>query len=438
MTGFDQLGEQIAREQDELLERCNAQAEVRERLAQLDLSEPHRMRPLLRWASAGGLSLAVAAAALVMLHAPRPQMLAVKLVSTGESLPIGRFVEASKSDEVGLQFSDGSHMEVAEGGRARLVGLKSTGADVSLESGLIHVKVQHRSDSEWHIGAGPYGVHVTGTRFDVRWKPEDDAFELTLHEGSVEVSGCAFATSYRMQAGQTLRAACRTSRFEVSSANDTGATATTSTTATSGPATVTAAVATEAVEPAAAASEPVAPATEPVAAPKLAAHPIASQTRAVHEPDWQALARAGRYAQALRLVRELGFDRECQQARADELTLLANLARYGQDSDGEAEALRLLRERFRGMKHATLAAFALGRLEFDNHGAYAEAAEWFRTYLKEQPRGDLAREANGRLLEALQRAGDAAATREQAQRYLADYPDGPHAELARALTASNP
>jgi hypothetical protein len=434
MTGFDRLGEQIAREQDALLERRNAQAEVRERLTQLDLdaARSHGARPLWLWLGAGGTSLALAFAALVMLRVPHAQTLAVKLVSTGESLPIGRFVEAPSAAEVGLQFSDGSHIEVAEGGRARLVGLKSTGADVSLESGLIHVKVQHRSDSEWHIGAGPFGVHVTGTRFDVRWKPEDDAFELTLREGQVEVSGCAFGPGYRMQAGQTVRASCHTSHFEVSSDNETS-TVKTPTTPT---ATAAATTAPEVVAPAA--TSEMAAASERVAAPKLAARPVANETRAPREADWLSLARAGRYAQALRMVRALGFDRECERARADELTMLANLARYGQDSDGEAKALQLVRERFRGTKQATRAAFALGRLEFDNHGAYAEAAEWFRTYLKEQPRGDLAREASGRLIEALQRSGDAAATREQAQRYLADYPDGPHAELARALTATNP
>ena len=121
-------------------------------------------------------------------------------------------------------------------------------------------------------------------------------------------------------------------------------------------------------------------------------------------------------------------------AHAEELTLLANLARYGQDSDSEVEALQLLRERFRGTKHAALAAFALGRLEFDNHGAYAEAAEWFRIYLRESRGGSRARSERA-LARSPQRSGDGAAMREQAQRYLAEYPDGPHAELARSLTA---
>ena len=89
-TGFDRLGEQLAREQDALLEQHNAQAEVRERLARLDFSEMRTSgfgaRPLA-WASAGGLSLAVAIAALVMLRGPQPQSLAVKLGSTGERLP---------------------------------------------------------------------------------------------------------------------------------------------------------------------------------------------------------------------------------------------------------------------------------------------------------------------------------------------------------------
>jgi hypothetical protein len=158
-----------------------------------------------------------------------------------------------------------------------------------------------------------------------------------------------------------------------------------------------------------------------------------SDAAAPNPSTWQALARAGRYAQSLRAARTLGFERECTRASAAELSLLANVARYGQDSDGEGLALHALRARFRGSKPAASAAFALGRLEFDHHEAYAEAAEWFRSYLREQPRGELAREAEGRLLEATLRLGQLGAARELAARYLVEHPDGPHVDLARSI-----
>ena len=113
--------------------------------------------------------------------------------------------------------------------------------------------------------------------------------------------------------------------------------------------------------------------------------------------------------------------------------MLADAARHARRPEHEALALQSLRERFAGSPRAALAAFALGRLEFDRHRSYREAAEWFGTYLKEQPRGPLTREARGRVMEAVARAGDQERARELARAYLNDYPSGPHAELARGL-----
>jgi outer membrane protein assembly factor BamD (BamD/ComL family) len=64
---------------------------------------------------------------------------------------------------------------------------------------------------------------------------------------------------------------------------------------------------------------------------------------------------------------------------------------------------------------------------------YRESADWFGVYLREEPRGALAREASGRQMEALHQAGDAAATRAAAESYLRLYPDGAHQALARQL-----
>ena len=455
MNHFERLFEEIAREQDALLDKHNAQAEVRSRLAELDAASLRRKAPLtpgkrMLWAGASGVALAAAAVLLVLLKTPAPQPIAVRLADEQTDLQVGQFVQAPQEREMALRFSDGSEIQVTRRSRARLMGLRHTGADVSLESGSMHVAVQHRDDTSWHIGAGPFGVHVIGTRFDVRWKPEDDSFELSLHEGQVEISGCVFGGGYRMLAGQTVRASCKDDRY------DTRAIGTGQSGAAAGSGSVEsflqkpaeaasaqpAPTAQPAVPLAAEAAQPAAPARSELAAAVTRPQPRGANRntgsvrggRTQHAAaDWQNLARAGQYAQALRAVRALGFERECEHGSAEELSLLAKLARYGQDTEAEGLALRLLRERFRGTQRAAAAAFALGRLEFDNHGAYAEAAEWFRTYLKEQPRGELSREAEGRLLEAVERTGDHATAQDLAQRYLQDYPQGPHAALAKSL-----
>jgi outer membrane protein assembly factor BamD (BamD/ComL family) len=72
-------------------------------------------------------------------------------------------------------------------------------------------------------------------------------------------------------------------------------------------------------------------------------------------------------------------------------------------------------------------------MAFDQQGAFSDAARWFAAYLAEAPAGSYARDAAGRLIEAHQRAGDAAAAAQAAERYLATYPKGPHADLARSI-----
>jgi TolA-binding protein len=143
------------------------------------------------------------------------------------------------------------------------------------------------------------------------------------------------------------------------------------------------------------------------------------------------------YPEAFAAAEAEGFEAECQRARASELTLLGDAARHAGKRDKAVQAFLLLRRRFAGTSEAALAAFALGRLEFDANGAYPRAAQWFRTYLAEQRGGALAREALGRLIESLHRAGDQTAARELSVTYLRDYPAGPHAELASRLVSKH-
>jgi len=74
----------------------------------------------------------------------------------------------------------------------------------------------------------------------------------------------------------------------------------------------------------------------------------------------------------------------------------------------------------------------LGKVAFDQRHDYAQAADWFAKCWQEQPQGGLAREAAGRRLEALRKAGSSAQATQAARDYLERYPTGPHAELARA------
>jgi TolA-binding protein len=151
---------------------------------------------------------------------------------------------------------------------------------------------------------------------------------------------------------------------------------------------------------------------------------------------FRELADQGKYAEALAVANAAGFDSQCQHANAEELALIGDTARLAGDGGKAGRAFSILRRRFPGTARAAEAAFALGRLEFDGASSYGKAAEWFKTYLREQPNGRLAREARGRLMEALHRAGDERAARDAAVQYLRDFPSGPHAALAKDIRGS--
>jgi TolA-binding protein len=112
---------------------------------------------------------------------------------------------------------------------------------------------------------------------------------------------------------------------------------------------------------------------------------------------------------------------------------LADAARFANRTEDAEVLLRAIRRRFPRDERASVAAFYLGRIAFDTHSSFADAATWFQTSASERPTGPLAREASGRLVEALEHAGDHAGAREAAVRYLEAYPDGPHAKLAKSI-----
>jgi hypothetical protein len=430
MTKLEQLGEHVAREQDELRARSNARAEVRARLAALELVPARKHNALPYFAA---VALACAAAFLAWPRASDPAALVMHIGASQEPVRAGTWVEAPENKgDLRLSFSDGTHIDMAPRARLRVIELSPRGAHLMLESGRARVAVVPRSGAAWRLSAGPFSVRVIGTRFDVGWDPDADAFELDLAKGEVELSGCVFGRQYRMLTGHTVAASCRNGQLNVKRRGAHAA-------------------APKATEPVAA--PPVAAPIELVEEPTPSAdarpirphvtrsRPGAARTRArarapiesASAADWRALAQEGKYAEAFASARISGFALECERADAEGLALLAQAARHVGQTDGEADALLLLRSRYAGTARAALAAFALGRLEFDKRHAHAKAAQWFGTYLKEQPQGTLAREARGRLMEATLAAGDRARARELAASYLRDHPSGPHAQLARSL-----
>jgi len=325
----------------------------------------------------------------------------------------GDLIEANAVVPTALRFSEGSSIVLERGGRLRVLALESNGARVLVEKGAADVAIAHRhGPGKWRFEAGPVSVDVTGTRFRVDWSPEQHSFGIELKEGSVIVGGDCLPTPRRVQRGDNLRVSCGTAppKADLTKAD--------TTTAAKVDAPVAAAVA------------------EAKPAPVRAAQTLAHRdTHATDDGDWRTLIAAGHYAEGVRAAQRVGWNRVCRAANAVELLSLADAARLSGETSRAVEALLMLRQRFPGSTSAATGAFSLGRLAFEKRGAYGEAARWFGTYLNEQPQGPLMGDAIGRLMEARDRAGDRAAARRDAERYLQRFPEGPYAGTARVILA---
>lgn len=362
----------------------------------------------------GIVALVMASAAALLLASyfawPKEKL---SFTVEGEKTPgvVGAFLSSSTTGELPLAFSDGTRVVLGKAARARIAHVDDRGARVLLESGELHANVVHRKDTRWLVEAGPFEVRVTGTQFDVRWDAAAQAVVVRLIEGSVIVTGCALGEGRRVSAGEQLSASCKDSTQPASSTD-------------------------------ASFALPVEPMVPVVGVEALVAAPLEDIRPATGHAATQAVATAEPTTNAPHTakppVRE-AVDASAVEPLAPvtkepdsaELLLRADDDRFARRFDDAESALLEIRKRFAGTDAAAKAAFELGRITFDARGNYGQAATWFDTYLRERPTGSLAREALGRGLEARLRGGDTETAVSLATRYLAAYPDGPHAKLAR-------
>jgi TolA-binding protein len=286
---------------------------------------------------------------------------------------------------------------------------------------VVRAAVIHRPGAKWVVDSGPFEVLVTGTRFDVRWNLAAEELVVKLEEGSVAVSGPIIGDHLAVKAGQTLRVQRREGQFELVRENE-------------APTLPLPPPSDPAGDPAPSSDDRAGSPKDTTPLPSASLAPSArSAPRSAVRQSWRELSAAGKFKAAIEAADREGFLRICADGGAADLRDLADAARLSGDMPRSILALTTLRRRFPGGDQAAESAFLLGVIAFDARGAHTEAAQWFTTYLSERPRGRLAREAAGRLLEAEEKSGNRDGARESARRYLRDYPGGPHAEMAKAI-----
>ena len=324
--------------------------------------------------------------------------------AAGEGQP-GAWLATTRASELPLAFSEGTQLVMAPGSRGRVEELGRAGASFLLERGEVRARVVHRSSTSWRFLAGPFEVHVTGTALGVEWDPARERFAVHVDEGAVTVRGPNVGALQVVRAGEQCVVDLPSRTTRISPIGQ---------------------------EAAADADAPVDAGSDGFAgAPAASAAPLA--TRLAVAPaavSWTKLDEKGDYDAAYGAALSAGLASVLRASSSDELLRLAQVARLSGHRDTEREALVTCRRRFPGSERAAVAAYELGR-----SSSPSEASSWFDTYLGEQPSGPLAREASGRLVEARASAADDRGARDAAARYLARYPDGPHAPLARRVLA---
>ena len=258
---------------------------------------------------------------------------------------------------------------------------------------------------------------MVGTVFTTTWDPEARTFAVDMDEGEVRVRGPVVGEDRQVRDTDVLKVGLEEERSSLNGGLGEPARVEVSAEEEAAPVEVPTTV------------TPVAPAGVSESPEITEAQPIA--------PAWVTLAKAGRYADAVREVRVAGVQESLEGADAPGLALLGDAARLDADLDLATEAYTQLRSRHPGSSESTLAAVSLGRMAFDQQQDLEQAARWLRVALEEDPDGPLAREALGRLMEAERTLGHRSLARELASDYLRRFPDGPHASTAAQLAGRN-
>ncbi|HEY0708116.1 MAG TPA: FecR domain-containing protein [Polyangia bacterium] len=370
-------------------------------------NRPQRRRGL--WVATG--LVAVTAIALVWWRSPAPLRYEIIAAAGMSSQP------AVLEPGTLVRFSDATELEFGSDGRGWLAETTSVGARVVVEDGSLKARVTPRGKARWTVEAGPFSVRVTGTAFKVDWRRAAGRFAITMSHGSVVVEGPGF--SQRLEAGQTLEATSAAGLVHVGQTDEVVAT-----------------------------TPPVAPRTTP---PPRRSRPVSKEPKrlaalAPKEPrpaqqdnrrlSWSRRLALGQFEAVVADAEARGIDRVLVEGRVDDVAALATAARLAQRPAIARQALETQRARFFATPSGREATFYLGWIADESDGDRAAAIHWYDRYLADAPQGALAEEAMGRKLRALVSLGStsgAASARATARAYLARFPQGAHAALARGL-----
>jgi hypothetical protein len=325
-----------------------------------------------------------------------------------------------RSSTTPIRFGDGSLLHLNAEAEVLLREVHQGRVELDITRGALEAEIVPHQGIHWTFNCGAWTVGVLGTAFRVRH--DGDIFELTVHRGSVRVTGPS--RSMTVSAGQSV-SAIGDKLLIPAPFEDTDSTPELSATDPSSkrPTRGKESPHRKASSTSKANAASPAPSALPAGAP--------SQTTVPSIPSWVLLAERGDFRAALTELQRVGPAAILRSASSRETLLLADVARLGGDESLARTALSKARSDF-GPAVAAEAAFRLGRLEADL-GHHLAALEAFGAVLQGSPSRTTDEAARGRRLELLRHLGRTNEVAAEAAEYLARYPQGTHRHLAESL-----
>jgi transmembrane sensor len=278
-----------------------------------------------------------------------------------------------------IDLSDGSRVTLAEGAHLDVLETSPRTVSFALRAGRVRFDVRPRGPRSWRIECGAFSVEVVGTKFVLERSQQDVSVEV-LH-GAVLVRGAAIPDGVqRLEAGRSLRA--RLPSMELAEA-------------------------------------PAAARSAPVVLPFRGAVSVAPAEQA-----GAAVAEQGSplpVSKAARRGRAVPSQRD---GEVDALFRAADTARLrGRAPEAAAKLSRIL-EHHADDPRASLAGFALARLQLGALGQPDLAAENLKLALSLGLPRALLEDAYGKLAEAYEKAGDKSAACLAFSEYSRRFPHG--------------
>jgi transmembrane sensor len=406
MNNAQSFGRKVARTQDRLYDEARIAKKAESLLfdASNSMFKIRTEPKTLKWkiAVAAAAALVMVSTAFIVYRSSPSSSLTVTVNGIPTDPNERHWVHAPKEKETVIDFSDGSRISLKKDGRTRFIEITPQGADLLVEQGRLVADIAHLEKTRWRFFAGPFEVRVTGTRFSLDWDQQHELFSVTMEKGSVEISGPLLAETRALRAGETFIASVNEDRTEIvthpRNRNEK--------------------------------QSDVTPPVEPAGRPTREIHGnqmivvgASTKTDGSAPPATQSLT-----LQPTKKHRDIcdGLDPTDHLEQADASRLSGKVTQA-------AKQYAKIRRCFPESSSAVLSAFNLGKIAFDSQRDWDDAARWFNKYLQEQRGEGPVREAMGRLMEAYVNGQQPQKARAIAHRYLARYPDGPHAVYATSL-----